>query len=417
MNRPRILFLTPKAPYPLTSGLAMRQYHLLRAYSTIAAVDLVFFAQRDSERADVAAGVGQYCERIHAIPFPPARKPGRFGPWPGWRRLTHPLLALALESPELRRLVRESAASTDLVHVSRLHLASAVEPLLDGRRRPRLVLDLDDDESLAQTRHLRFSPSRRRVYRAFHYADLLRLARYQRGAVRSFDRVFVCSEHDRVRIGRPNLVVVPNGIDVPPDLTTPAPDPRTLLFCGLLSYRPNEDAVQFFVDSIFPAIRREFPDARFVAIGRTPSSAVLALADGASVRIEPDVPSVADYYRRAAVAVVPLRMGGGTRIKILEAWSLGVPVVSTAVGCEGLDGADGEHLVVADTPEQFARSCVELLRSPARREALARAGRDLVSRRYRWETATRSAVLAVGELLGLPTPPRPDTRRPSPCLV
>ena len=417
MSRPRILFLTPKAPYPLTSGLAMRQYHLLRAYSTIAAVDLVFFAQRESESGAVADGVGRYCERIHAIPFPPARQPGRLGPWPGWGRVTYPLLALALESPPLRRLVLESAESTDLIHVSRLPLAGAVEPLLDGRRRPRLILDLDDDESLAQARHLRFSPSRRWVYRAFHYVDLVRLARYQRRVLRAFDRVFVCSEHDRQRLKGPNLVVVPNGIDVPGALANEAPDPHTLLFCGLLSYRPNEDAVQFFVSSILPAIRRELPDARFIAVGRTPSRTVQALADGAAVRIEADVPSVAEYYRRATIAVVPLRMGGGTRIKILEAWSLGVPVVTTAIGCEGLEGVDGQHLVVADTPEQFARACLELLRAPARREALARAGRDLVSRRYLWETTARNAVLAAGELLGLPAPPLDDTRRPTPCLV
>ena len=418
MSRPRILFLTPKAPYPLTSGLAMRQFHLLRAYSTIAAVDLVFFAQDDSELAEVSHGVGQYCERIRTIPFPPVRQVGSLGRWPGWRGLTYPLLAWILDSPELRRVVAESAPFTDLIHVSRLHLVNSVEPLLTRtRKRPRLILDLDDVESSAQVRLLRLSPSRRWIYRVFRYCDLVRVYAYQRRVVQRFDRVFVCSENDRTRLGRTNLVVVPNGIDVPSERPNESPDARTLLFCGLLSYHPNEDAVQFFVRSIFPAIRREVPETRLVVVGRSPSAALRALTDDASIRIEADVPSVADYYRKAAVAVVPLRMGGGTRIKILEAWSLGVPVVSTSIGCEGLEGVDGEHLIVADTPQQFARSCVELLRSPSRREALARSGRDLVLGKYRWETSTRNAVLAVRELLSLPGPPLPDTRKPDPCLA
>jgi glycosyltransferase involved in cell wall biosynthesis len=416
MNRPRILFLAPKAPYPLTSGLAMREFHLLRAYSTIAAVDLVFFAQDDAELAEVKHGVSPYCERVRAIPFPPVRPVGSFGRGPAWRLLTSPLLAGILDSPALRQIVAEAAPVTDLIHVGRLPLVSAAESLLTRTRtKPRLILDLDDVESSAQARILRLSPSTRWIYRVFRYADLVRLLAYQRRVVRRFDQVFVCSENDRRRLGQKNVVVVPNGVDVPSELPPMAPDARTLLFCGLLSYRPNEDAVQFFVRSILPAIRHELPDTRLVVVGRAPSAALRALDDGVTVRIEADVPSVAEHYRRAAVAVVPLRMGGGTRIKILEAWSLGVPVVSTSIGCEGLDGIDGEHLLVADTPGRFARACVDLLQRPSRRQALARRGRELVSRQYRWETSTQHALLSMRTLLNLPGSCWPDPRTAGSC--
>jgi polysaccharide biosynthesis protein PslH len=420
MKRPRILFLAPKAPYPLTSGLAMRQFHLLRAYSSIASVDLAFFAGHDRELVEVCQGVGSYCERIHAIPFPPVRKPGTFGPWLGWKEMIHPLLIRGLDSCAIRRFVADSAESTDLIHVSRLYTANAVEALLDGRRRrPRLILDLDDVETVAQWRLLRHSRSRRWVYRAFRYCDLVRLFAYQHRTVRQFDRVFVCSEHDRMRLGRPNVVVVPNGFDAPHELPRRGEDPdaKTLLFCGLLSYGPNEDAVLFFVRSILPAIRQKLPDARFVVVGTSPSASLRALDNGVSVRIEANVPTVADYYRAATVAVVPLRMGGGTRIKILEAWALGLPVISTSIGCEGLEGVDGEHLIVANTPRQFAEACVELLQSPSRREALARSGRDLVMRKYRWETSTNKAMLAVREVLNLRDPAVPDPGTTDPCLA
>jgi glycosyltransferase involved in cell wall biosynthesis len=381
-------------------------------------VDLVFFAAHEGEHAEVCRGLRPYCERIYALPFPPVRKSGSFGPWLGWREAIYPLLVRGFDSDATRRLVADSTESVDLIHVSRLELGNAVEGVLNRRRRKtRLILDLDDVESVALWRLLRRSRSRRWAYRVFRYLDLVRLFAYERRAIRRFDRVFVCSEYDRLRFRRRNVVVVPNGSDVPRELPSSGTDGGTLLFCGLLSYAPNEDAVRFFVGSILPAIRHELNDTRFAVVGASPSATVRALNDGVSVRIEADVPSVAEYYRTATVAVVPIRMGGGTRIKILEAWALGVPVVSTSIGCEGLECVDGEHLMVADSPQQFAQACVELLRSPARREALVRAGRELVMKKYRWEISTRNAVLAVRDLLNLPDPAMPEPSDPDPCLA
>jgi polysaccharide biosynthesis protein PslH len=326
--------------------------------------------------------------------------------------LTRPTLANVLESVELRRLVAASAGVMDLIHVSRLHLVYAVESLLNGRLpSPRLVLDLDDVESVARRRHLRVTPSRRWVNRLFHHYDLMRLSAYERQAVRRFDRVFVCSDSDRAMLGRPNVVVVPNGIDVPADLPRREPECSTLLFCGLLSYGPNNDAVQYFVNSIFPGIQQALPAARLLIVGRSPSADLRALADRTSISVEADVPSVVDYYRRATIAIVPLRIAGGTRIKILEAWALGVPVVTTSIGCEGLDGIGGKHFVVADTPADFARACVELLQSPSHRERLVRNGRELVWEKYRWESAATTAIVAVQDLLNARFTHSPPRRR------
>jgi polysaccharide biosynthesis protein PslH len=414
VSRPRILFLAPKPPFPLTSGAAMRQFHLIRAYSTVASVELAFFCKDVQELSQARAGLAPYCERLHTFPVPPARRPGRLGPWQGLgRMMTRPMLARILESRELRHFVVDSAGSTDLIHVSRLHLVNAVEPLLTGQRqRPRLILDLDDVESVAKRRHLRATPSRRWVNRLFHYYDLKRLIAYERQAIRRFDRVFVCSDKDRVMLARPNVIVVPNGIDVPPRLPERQPETSTLLFCGLLSYWPNQDALRYFVEAILPHIQCEIPAARLLIVGRSPSADLLGLADGTSVCIEADVPSVVDYYRRAALAIVPLRIAGGTRIKILEAWALGVPVVTTSIGCEGLEGIDGSHFIVADTPKDFARACVDVLRSPSRFEPLVRSGRDVVHAKYRWETSSRIAIGAVQDLLNLRMPVEVHTSEP-----
>jgi polysaccharide biosynthesis protein PslH len=370
----------------------MRQFHLLRAYSSVATVDLAYFFKSDREVSEMRAGVGSYCDRLHAFPAPPSRHGvRRLGPWRGLgRMITHPMLADILESTELQRLVRSSAASMDLIHVSRLHLVNAVESLIKDRQRPRLVLDLDDVESVAKQRHLRVTPSCRWVNRLFHYYDVMRISAYERYALRHFDRVLVCSEKDRRMLGCANVVVVPNGIDVPSELPTQERDDYLMLFCGLLSYRPNDDAVRYFISSILPHIQREASCARLLLVGRSPSASLRALADATSVSLSSDVPSVADYYHRASIAIVPLRIAGGTRIKILEAWAFGVPVVTTSIGCEGLDGVNGEHFIVADSPAEFAKACVELMRSPSRRRELASRGRELVRAKYRWEISRRT---------------------------
>jgi glycosyltransferase involved in cell wall biosynthesis len=260
-------------------------------------------------------------------------------------------------------------------------------------------------------RTLRYVQFRSLASRVFQHYDLLRLWWYQTRAIRRFDRVFVCSDRDRRRLGRDNVVVVPNGVAVPPELPAREPDARTILFCGVLSYAPNVDAIRFFVSAILPRVRHEVPDARLLVVGRTPTPEIRALHDGTTVVVEADVPSVAAYYRRAALAVAPLRMGGGTRIKILEAWALGVPVVSTTIGCEGLEGVNGIHLRVADEPDRFARACVELLRDPSVGAPLAVAGRQLVRERYRWEAVTERAVAAVKDVVdGRPQVPSAGTR-------
>jgi polysaccharide biosynthesis protein PslH len=407
VNRPRVLFLAPKPPYPLTSGAAMRQFHFIRAYSSVADVDLAFFFNDDSDVEEARKGLAPYCRRIYPFPLPPARRQGHFGPWRGFTRtLTEPMLANILHSEKLQQLIIATAKVSHLIHVSRLHLANAVAPLLnDPRRKCRLVLDVDDIESVAKKRHMGVTPSRRLMHRLFHRFDLARLAAFERRVISRFDRVFVCSEMDRDALHQPNVVVVPNGISVPVDMPAREADDATLLFCGLLSYWPNVDAVRYCVRSIFPHIQRAIPGARLVVIGRAPSADLRVLANGTSVVLAADVPSVVDYYRRSTIAIVPLRIGGGTRIKILEAWALGVPVVSTSVGCEGLEAVAGEHLMVADDPEGFAEACINLLRSPSLRERLARRGRDLVWKTYRWETSMRRAIVGVEDLLSIATAP------------
>jgi polysaccharide biosynthesis protein PslH len=156
-----------------------------------------------------------------------------------------------------------------------------------------------------------------------------------------------------------------------------------------MGYRPNVDAAEHYIRDILPLVRQQVPDAVFTAVGQLVPRSLAALA-GPGINITGWVPDVRPYLAAAAVAVVPVRIGGGTRLKVLEALAMGKAVVSTRLGCEGIDVTDGQHLLVADDPEDFARRVVSLMRDPGRARALGDEGRRLIERQYDWKSVARA---------------------------
>lgn len=402
MAEPTIIYVTSKLPYPLRSGLALRQFHLLKAYATIGRVSLVFFDQPpDALRS--AEPLLSLCSSLHPVDVDSIRQAQHVR---GWRRRfeyvtsSKPYGALAWYSDKLRDTVHALAASADLVHVARLHMVAHVEALLRGHeRRPAFLLDLDELEAVTRARWLRAGMAGSLKAGLLDLYDLPRLWWYERMAVKRFDRVFVCSEQDRARLGRNSVIVVPNGANSPVRTRSDRSDGRTILYCGQLSWQPNADAAVFLAREVLPRIRARIADARILIVGSDPSGEVRALGDERSVFVHADVPSVDEYYEQATLAAVPLRAGGGTRLKILEALSRRVPVVSTTIGCEGLEVVDREHLLVADEAEAFAERCVELLRSADLRRRLVDAGAELVAARYTWASIEARVTAAATELL------------------
>ncbi len=183
---------------------------------------------------------------------------------------------------------------------------------------------------------------------------------------------------------------VPTGVDVGYFKANGTPeDPAELVFTGSMDWHPNEDAIRHFIGEILPHIKREMPRAKFTVVGRNPSGELRRSAERAGVRVTGTVDDVRPYIDAAAVYVVPLRIGGGTRLKVFEALSMGKAVVSTGVGVEGLPLAPGEHYLKADDPEAFASAVVSLLRDPDRRHALGEAGQRLTHERYAWPQVAR----------------------------
>jgi glycosyltransferase involved in cell wall biosynthesis len=218
------------------------------------------------------------------------------------------------------------------------------------------------------------------------------MLRFEGASIRRFDLVLAVSQADGRTFERlyPGALqapvhVVQTGVDteyfVPPDIPQ---DRAHLVFTGSMDWLPNEDAMQYFCRDILPLIRAAEPGVHLSIVGRAPTPAVKRLADEHGVRVTGRVDDVRPYMKDAAVYVVPLRIGGGTRLKIFEAMSMGKAVVSTTIGAEGLPVTDGEHVMLADDPASFARAVIDLLRDAGRRARLETAARALVLERYDW---------------------------------
>jgi polysaccharide biosynthesis protein PslH len=218
------------------------------------------------------------------------------------------------------------------------------------------------------------------------------LQRAERHYVQLADYVLAVSENDRASFAQyadpRRISVIPTGVDTE-YFQPPAPSgsgleqPDTMAFTGSMDWMPNEDGVAYFVEKILPLIRRQIPEAAFWAVGRRPPRRIQALASNGIV-VTGTVEDIRPYLAKAALCVVPLRSGSGTRIKIFEAMAMGKAVVSTSMGAEGLPVQHGKNIILADDPADFARQVVDLLRDPPRRQQLGQAARQLVVESYGW---------------------------------
>jgi glycosyltransferase involved in cell wall biosynthesis len=231
-------------------------------------------------------------------------------------------------------------------------------------------------------------------------------------AAQTFDGLIVVSEEDaavlrRLAPGAGPLIVAPNGVDVDRFIATPVPIEPSVLLSASLDYPPNAEGARWFCAEVLPIVQRAVPGLRFRIVGRKPGPDTLALARPGVVEVCADVPSMVPYLRQSRVAVVPLRVGTGTRLKALEAMAAGRPVVGTSIGLEGLGIIDGVHARIADTPAAMAAAIIELLTVEAKAQNLAAGGRKLVEDRFRWDAIGNALAADLGYVAARPGRSRP----------
>lgn len=300
-----------------------------------------------------------------------------------------PLPVSRYQSVEMAAVVRELRAK----HLFDSIVCDFLFPAPNLENLEQCVLFEHNVETTIWQRHA--AAARDPLRKVYFGLQAKRMAAYEGEVCRRVARVIAVSDVDAKKISRmfdvSPVLHVPTGVDV--THFTPAP-PRPpsidLVFVGSMDWMANIDGVEFFVEQILPLIHREKPDCNLTVVGRRPTPRILQYAkDDPRIRVTGTVDDVRPYLWDAAVSVVPLRIGSGTRLKIYESMAARVPVVSTAVGAEGLEIHPPRDIRIVDTPADFARECLELLDNANAREQLAAAGWELVSSRFSWEQVTR----------------------------
>jgi len=394
-QRLNVLLVTPMAPSPPRFGAQARTHGLLSNLAK--GHDLSALVLHDDEATPEASGpaMRSYCRDVRFVRNPHGtsgwrRRALQARSWLSRRSFQRHLFAVPALQEALDRTL--GGQRFDVVFVNLPYLAHyRLRRSPPGAPTPVVVIDSHDvGYDLARQVAASAAPLGQRLHASLNWR---KLAREELAAYTAADGVCVCSTADQKRLAADapsaTTVVIPNAADIDylqPRPTDPAPDGHTVLFFGLLATVPNVDGVVYFLREIWPLIVRARPDARFVVIGADPSPAILAHA-GPGVTIVGPVADLRPHLAAAAVVVVPLRLGSGTRLKILEAWAMARPVVSTALGAEGLEAVPGQHLLVADDPSAFAASVLRVLGEPSLADQLARAGRALVAERYSWRGA------------------------------
>jgi len=381
----KILFLSPTVPFPLTDGGRIRVFNLLKQIATKSDVTLLALETQPSD-AEGIAQLQQLGIQVHLIPNAPTLPPVSFGTLLKAFLKRQPITVARYDLPAYRQKFKElvETGSFNLVHYEMFHTAQFhTETRLPG------VLSQQNVDSAIWRRLC--SETANPFYKFAYWTQQLAFQRYERVLSPKFDAVTCTSDIDAAvfqrHCARDAIEIIPNGVDV----THYQPDSSAevsahLIYIGSMDWYPNEDAVSFFVDEVLPRIQESIPDVRFSIVGGNPSARVQKLTERKGVIVTGRVPEIKPYFAEATVFVVPLRIGSGTRLKILEALAMGKAIVSTSVGAEGLALKDGEEIFIADEPTVFADAVTRLLTDASLRRRIGENGRARVERDYDWRS-------------------------------
>jgi glycosyltransferase involved in cell wall biosynthesis len=400
-----ILFVTPNLPIP-TSSARVRPFNLIRQLTTCHQVSVLSFIQPSEYR--LLEALEPYCQRIELVPLESFRHLGK------WRnRVQGWLLLLLSRRPRalytfpvrtmrepLRNLVQTS--DLDLVHFEQLYLA---ELRSEVRQLPAVLGEQNVEfQAIKNLQQVSSSP----IHKIRDELSWRKMFAFETRSIRQFPVCLAVSEQDagllREVSGDTEVHVVTNGVDSRAFASRGRGIERrsdTVLFFGTLNYGPNRDGIRWFCRDIWPMIHSARPDARLEIVGIDPPPDVMALSELPGVEVTGFVPDIRPTLWTATLSIAPLRWGGGTRLKILEALAAGCPTVSTSAGAEGLDLEDGKEILIADTGDELARAVIGLLQYPDKWAELSAAGQLSVAAKYDWSVIARQLEKAYARAVQL----------------
>lgn len=388
-----ILVLCPRIPFPLTNGRSLILYNVFKRLSARHEIHLLSF-QDGPVDANAETALRGIFREIHAIKREPRRR--------SRARYARNILSwntgflMKEQYPALFEEIR--ARTEELVRSKRIdvvHFASLESAEFAGAAEGcGTVLHLVDSVTLEMRREFGMERSLlgrlRKMHRVLWY---FRISRYEQRVMKRFGANITVGKKDFEVLSSlspdANIVLIPNGVDTEyfsAGQNTVSSRP-TVLFTGNMRFPPNMDAVAFFHDEVYPLVREQFPQARFIIAGTSPPKHIQRMSDGDGVVVTGFVDDIRTVMAQADVIVCPMRIGGGIKNKILEAMAFGKPVVSTSLGAEGVDARDGESIMIADSPKEIAGAVAQLLKDRSLRDRIAERARRLIEERYTWETA------------------------------
>ena len=381
-----ILFVCHRLPYPPNRGGKIRPFNMIRHLGQKHSVVVARLAHTERELQE-GSGLRDYCDGLIAEVLPPhVRWLQAFKALP-----TRTPSSLAyFWSSGLYQRIREKALHTkfDVIFVHCAFVAQYVTDLQTSFR----VMDFGDLDSAKWGEYSK--------WKAFPFSSLYsfesrKLRKYEQNVARHFHRCTVTTQGERdefqnLQVTTP-CTVIPNGVDLayfsPNGISSGVES--SIVFLGRMDYFPNIDGVCFFVNRVLPLIREQMPDVQFRIVGSNPSRRVRALAKTPGIVVTGHVPDVRSYLREGSVAIAPLRIARGTQNKILESMAMGIPVVATPKAAKGIQGVPGRDLMVAETPYNFAKHVVDLLKRPDLRRHLSEAARRQVEKAHFWPASMR----------------------------
>jgi glycosyltransferase involved in cell wall biosynthesis len=383
----KVLLLTQVLPYPPDSGPKVKTWNVLKYLAQHHEVTLVSFVRGD--QADDVRHLQRYCQAVHTVPM---QRGAVRDAWYMARSLLtgQPFLMIRDDRSTMRRLVDQLARKEhfDVAHADQLNMTqyaarvSGAFKVFDAHNALWLLY-----QRLGQT----MGPGLRKLLLG---RDWRLLKEYEGRVCRQFDAVLAVSQEDKIALEEAagqelDIHVTPIAIDTDEvTVIERQPDPSHILHIGTMYWPPNIDGVLWFAHEVYPLIRQQRPDVHFDIVGARPPQEIVALGrDSIGINVTGYVADPTPYLQRSALMVVPLRAGGGMRVKILNAMAQGIPIVSTTLGCEGIEVVPGENILIADTPVDFAAAVLRLLEDPAQAACLGAAGRRLIEQTYDYRVA------------------------------
>lgn len=399
----RILVMLPYVPFPLRRGTFQRVFHLIEQLGKAFSVDL-FCLSSEAEDAGQRDRFEGFCNRVAFEPF-------EHPPWASfWKERVWNPMPTTIRHWQSASVAEAFAAFVDGQDYDAVYWVDLVLwPYIKAQfmDHPALIMDRSRVDWLFQQEELATLDDSA-WGRFMRRENLWKISRVEREALLRIHCEVVCGLEDKAfldaRLQMPEKVVVlPNGANLSffdADAWPPNPTPKpTAVFCGALDYTPNVDGLAWYFEGIHDRILAKHPDYRLLLVGKNPTPAVAAYAKRAGVEFIGEVPDVRPYYQKAWFQIVPLRIGGGTRLKIAEGLAMKNPVVSTTLGAQGIDLVDGEHILLADSEVDFAAACGRMIYECAFREKLAAAGRQRIIDSYSWDALGAQLVDTMNRII------------------